>query len=68
MPSDQVSVSFRTLIEKCLKQAMSQNGADSATALCREQVDLPPQSPLRGIDPEVRTEVNHKVIYDFLRN
>ncbi len=67
MHGDQVSASFRSLVEKCLKRAMAQNIAGSETVLSGE-------NGLKiGVDevaapPEIRTEVNLKVLQEFLKN
>ncbi len=67
MHGDQVSASFRSLVEKCLKRAMAQNIASSEAVL----------SGANGFDrgvvadpatPEIRTEVNLKVLQEFLKN
>jgi len=67
MHGDQVSASFRSLVEKCLKRAMAQNIAGSEAVLSGENgFD-------RGVvaeptTPETRTEVNLKVLQEFLKN
>ena len=66
MNGDQVSASFRTLIEKCLRQAMTQNGAGSESDFRHESVSQY-QNPEKE-ESEVRTETNLRVIRDFLRN
>ncbi len=66
MNGDQVSAAFRTLIEKCLKQAMTQNGAGSESDFSHDSV-LQYQN-LAKEEPEIRTETNLRVIRDFLRN
>ncbi len=67
MHGDQVSAAFRSLVEKCLKRAMAQNIAGSEAVLSGENgFD-------RGVvaeptTPETRTEVNLKVLQEFLKN
>lgn len=67
MHGDQVSASFRSLVEKCLKRAMAQNAAGSETVLSGEKgFD---QSDAEGLaTPGIRTEVNLKVLRGFLKN
>ncbi len=67
MHGDQVSASFRFLVEKCLKRAMTQNTAGSETVFNGENgfVGGAAEDPAT---PEIRTEVNLKVLQEFLKN
>lgn len=67
MHGDQVSASFRSLVEKCLKRAMAQNIADPEPVLSGENgFDLGVAA--ESTTPEIRTEVNLKVLQEFLKN
>lgn len=59
MRNEPVAVSFRTLIEHFLKQGSAHNNSASP-------VELPPLQPADL--HEMRTEINHRVLSDFLKN
>ncbi len=67
MHGDQVSASFRSLVEKCLKRAMAQNIAGSETVLSGES-GFDRGVAAESVTPETRTEVNLKVLQEFLKN
>lgn len=59
MHNEPVAVSFRSLIEHYLKQGAAHNNTG-------HQAELPPLQP---VEPsEVRTEINHHVLTEFLKN
>ncbi len=67
MHGDQVSASFRSLVEKCLKRAMAQNVAGSEAVLSGEN-GFAQGVTAESATPEIRTEINLKVLQEFLKN
>lgn len=67
MHGDQVSASFRSLVEKCLKRAMAQNIAGSEAVFSGENGFVRGAAEESAM-PEIRTEVNLKVLREFLKN
>jgi len=59
MHNEPVAVSFRSLIEHYLKQGSAHNNPG-------HHAELPPLQPVDR--SEMRTEINHQVLTEFLKN